>query len=94
MRRARDWFFRDRTTGAITIAQAPNAPLLVFAACALTEWLVAPEGRAGILLRGLGALALAYWALDEIIRGVNPWRRCLGAIVLAGLAWNFAQALT
>jgi hypothetical protein len=56
--------------------------------------LVAPEGRAGLLLRGLGALALAYWALDEIIRGVNPWRRCLGAIVLAGVVWNFAQTLT
>lgn len=25
---------------------------------------------------------LLVWAADEILRGVNPWRRCLGAAVL------------
>jgi hypothetical protein len=25
---------------------------------------------------------LLIWALDELFRGVNPWRRCLGAAVL------------
>jgi hypothetical protein len=29
--------------------------------------------------------ALAVWALDEIFRGVNPFRRMLGGVVLAGL---------
>jgi hypothetical protein len=24
-----------------------------------------------------------WWAVDEIVRGVNPWRRILGAVVLA-----------
>jgi hypothetical protein len=24
---------------------------------------------------------LMVWAADEIIRGVNPWRRCLGGAV-------------
>ena len=28
---------------------------------------------------------LAWWAADEVLRGVNPWRRCLGAAVLAML---------
>jgi hypothetical protein len=26
--------------------------------------------------------AIVVWALDEVIRGVNPWRRLLGAVVL------------
>jgi hypothetical protein len=26
---------------------------------------------------------LIIWAADEIVRGVNPWRRCLGAAVIA-----------
>jgi len=24
---------------------------------------------------------LFVWAIDEIVRGVNPWRRCLGTAV-------------
>jgi hypothetical protein len=30
--------------------------------------------------------ALVIWALDELIRGVNPWRRVLGGVVLGGTA--------
>jgi hypothetical protein len=36
-------------------------------------------------LQLVAALALGWWALDEIGRGVNPWRRLLGAVVLGGL---------
>jgi hypothetical protein len=25
---------------------------------------------------------LIIWGVDEIVRGVNPWRRCLGAAVV------------
>jgi len=32
----------------------------------------------------LAAGALIWWAVDELIRGVNPWRRLLGGAVLAG----------
>ena len=32
----------------------------------------------------IAVLALAWWAGDEVIRGVNPWRRFLG---LAGCAF-------
>jgi len=35
-------------------------------------------------VRAIAALALGWWAADEIGRGVNPWRRLLGA---AGLAF-------
>ena len=26
--------------------------------------------------------ALAWWAADEVIRGVNPWRRVIGGVGL------------
>jgi hypothetical protein len=30
-----------------------------------------------------GRAAIGWWGLDEIIRGVNPFRRALGVAVLA-----------
>lgn len=30
-------------------------------------------------------LALGWWALDEILRGVNPWRRIIGAVALVAV---------
>lgn len=88
MRRAVDWALRDRATGAITIAQRPNAPLLVFGLCAAVDWAFAPAGSPGTALRLIGAAALIVWAVDEVARGVNPWRRCLGGAVLALMVWR------
>jgi hypothetical protein len=76
------WFFRNRRTGAITIGQWPNAPLLIVAACATLGWVFDPPGVLGTAIRVVGWGSLACWAGDEILRGVNPWRRCLGAAVL------------
>jgi hypothetical protein len=77
-----DWFFRNRRTGEITIAQAPNLPLVVFMVAWGLRWLLSPTGW---LLRALGLVAvgaITFWAVDEVVRGVNPWRRTLGAAVL------------
>ena len=68
-----DWLFRDRTTGRIVIAQFPNTPLWIFLAAELLGLVVHSP-----IVRGVGLAALAWWALDELIRGVNPWRRALG----------------
>ncbi len=78
-----DWFFRNRHTGRITIAQFPNVPLALFLAAMAVDRLVEPAGTPGTAVRLLAAAALLWWALDEVIRGVNPWRRLLGAGVLA-----------
>ena len=82
-----EWLLRDPRTGAITIAQFPNAPLWIFLAATVVGR-VAPGLMAGQLAPGgpavgsavdwIGEGALAWWALDEVIRGVNPWRRLLG----------------
>ncbi|WP_331315081.1 hypothetical protein [Methylobacterium mesophilicum] len=83
--------FRDRTTGAITVAQWPNLPLWLFAGLSLAAWLAQDSGPLSPWLPAawlsVGAdLALAWWAADELLRGVNPWRRILGAATLVGLA--------
>ena len=92
--RAIDWTFRDRTTGGITIAQSPNPPLWIFliltALAWLAEWMGGSFGPAAGWLRIAAHLALVWWAVDEIVRGVNPWRRFLGAITLIGLATLYA----
>jgi hypothetical protein len=33
----------------------------------------------------IAGIALLIWAGDELLRGVNPFRRLLGAAVLGGL---------
>ena len=90
MTRVVDWFFRDRRNGAIVIGQWPNLPLWVFAVATALDWGLAPTGTFGTVLRLIGSLSLAVWALDEVARGVNPWRRILGGIVLAGMLWRLA----
>ncbi|WP_375462261.1 hypothetical protein [uncultured Enterovirga sp.] len=86
MVRLLDWFFRDSRTGRIVIGQFPNAPLWVFVAAAAVEWLVQPAGVAATLVHIVKVGGLLVWAGDEVLRGVNTWRRCLGAGVLIYLA--------
>jgi len=36
-----------------------------------------PDGVWGLALRVVATAALSWWAVDEIVRGMNPWRRLL-----------------
>jgi hypothetical protein len=83
MSRFLQWFFRNRETGNITIAQAPNLVLWVVIAAGALRWLWHPPGTAAVALDIVFKGGLIVWSLDEIFRGVNPWRRCLGGAVLA-----------
>lgn len=83
IRRTFDWMFRDRSTGKIVIAQWPNLPLGIFLVAAVIRRLVHPSGRVGTALSAVAAVALLWWAGDEVLRGVNPFRRILGAVVIA-----------
>jgi len=78
-----DWLFRNRHTGELTIAQVPNAPLIVFLVAVVVRLLLHPSGTVGTVVGALATVALIVWAGDEIVRGVNPWRRMLGGGVLA-----------
>ena len=81
-----DWVFRSRVDGRYVVGQFPNAALLVFIVAAILRWLWAPDGTAGVVLDVVATAALLVWALDEVVRGVNPFRRMLGAGVLAFVA--------
>ena len=82
MGRAVDWMFRNRETGRITIVQFPNVPLGVFIVASILSAVAHPAGTAGVVLRVIATGALVVWAVVEVIRGVNPWRRLLGGGVL------------
>jgi hypothetical protein len=82
MRRFVEWFFRSRETGVITIAQAPNLVLWVVIAAGVLVQSFPLEGKWSVALEIVFKGGLLIWARDELFRGVNPWRRCLGAAVL------------
>jgi hypothetical protein len=81
MRQFLQWFFRNRETGEVTIGQAPNFVLWVVIAAGILLGVLPssgnPSAALGIVFKG----GLLVWAVDEVFRGVNPWRRCLGAAV-------------
>lgn len=83
LHRGARWMFTDRRTGKIVIGQWPNVPLWIFIAAWLTNLILHPAGTPGRVVTIVAAVALTVWALDEIFRGVCPWRRILGGIVLA-----------
>ncbi len=85
-RSAADWLFRDRSTGRYVIVQWPNLPLLVFIALRAVEWVTGATGTAGNVLHWVGNVALLWWAVGELVWGVNPFRRMLGAGVLLVMA--------
>ena len=84
------WLFEDRQTGRIVIGQKPNVPLMIFAGAWLADAVLRPRGPVGVALRAAEVGSLAAWAADEAVRGVNPWRKALGAV---GLLYA-AQLLT
>ncbi len=75
-----DRTFRDEH-GRVVLAQSPNPAFGVWAAA--TGLRLAADADADVLLRGVAAGALLVWSLDELLRGVTPFRRLLGAGVLA-----------
>jgi hypothetical protein len=83
-----DWLFRDRATGRIVVAQWPNLSFGIFLVARIADRVIDPSSPA---LRWIATVALLWWAADELVRGVNPWRRILGAVVgaatIVGLLW-------
>lgn len=82
------WWFENRHTGAITIAQFPNLPLWI----ALAAWVVEriANGVVATTAQAVVDLSVLWWAGDEIVRGVNPWRRALG---IGGVIWVVVRVL-
>lgn len=85
------WFFKNRETDAITIAQAPNLSLWIVIVAGALIWAWHPPDRVGVILEIIFQGALFAWAFEEIVRGVNPWRRCLGVAVLCYGLWTLPR---
>jgi hypothetical protein len=77
-------FFRNPQTGQVVLAQAPNPPLLLFLAASALRLALSGDARTAASVVAGGALV--WWSVDEIVRGDSPFRRVLGAVVLAGWA--------
>ena len=88
-----DWAFKSRVTGRLVIAQFPNLSLGLYLLTRAIDWILSRSdtdstlnpGSAVTIVRWLGVILLTWWALDELIRGVNPWRRLLGLLGLASV---------
>jgi hypothetical protein len=63
-------------------SQTPNLALSVFLVATAILWLTHPNGAISTAAKVVATGSLIVWALDEVVRGVNPWRRFLGVAVL------------
>ena len=76
------WMFVNRRTGGLTVAQWPNVALSVSIALSIVRRFNIPKGTPETTLGALWLVATIVWAVDELVRGVNPFRRILGVVVL------------
>jgi hypothetical protein len=84
MNQAAEWMFRNRQTGRITIGQKANLTQKVFQRATIVGVLL-PHGPARSVLAQTAAVSLAVWGADEVVRGVNPFRRLSGIVALGVL---------
>lgn len=75
--------FRSRETGRVVLIQPLNIPLGVFFVAAAVRRFANLEGGPRIAVEVIAFVSLMWWAVDEILRGVNPFRRILGGVVAA-----------
>ncbi len=81
-RRAARWLFVNRRRGGITVVQWPNIPLAAYIVASVVPRVVHLHDTVHSVVRTIGVVALIVWALDEVWRGVNPFRRLLGGVIL------------
>jgi hypothetical protein len=75
------WWFRC-SDERLTLWQLPNPALCVCLVAPVLGRFDLSAGHA-TAINGVRRGALLVWALDEVVRGASPFRRVLGAVVLA-----------
>jgi hypothetical protein len=68
----------------------PNLALGIFLVAAVLRRVLDPSGGLATAVDAVATGALLWWAVDEVVRGVNPFRRLVGAAVLAWTIVGFA----
>lgn len=76
------WWFRD-SEGRQTVWQWPNPALSVWLVTLVLGSLDLSDAHM-TAVDGIRHGAILVWSLDEVVRGASPFRRVLGAAVLAG----------
>jgi hypothetical protein len=99
-----DWAFKSRVTERLVIAQFPNLSLGLYLLTKALDWTLSrtTSSKPGAAnpssavhgVPWLGAILLTWWALDELIRGVNPWRRLLGLFGIASAVGSVLKLAT
>jgi hypothetical protein len=69
--------------GQIVIVQRPNLSLSIFVVARVVRAFLDAGTQPATRAEVVATLAIAWWGSDELVRGVNPWRRVLGTTVLA-----------
>jgi hypothetical protein len=75
------WWFRS-SNGRLTLWQWPNPALSVWMVTLVLGRFELSAAHA-TAVDGIRHGALLVWALDEVVRGTSPFRRTLGALILA-----------
>ncbi|MGZ6005663.1 MAG: hypothetical protein ACXWLH_05985 [Candidatus Saccharimonadales bacterium] len=76
-----DKFWRDDDgEGNVVIWQMPNVPLISWAIFTTLSLFI--SGKTSDVLSWIAGVSLIVWAILEIFKGVNYFRRTLGLIVL------------
>ncbi|MGH8974191.1 MAG: hypothetical protein ACRD0C_13455 [Acidimicrobiia bacterium] len=60
----------------------------IFLVASVLRRVLDPAGTVDTALRVIATGGLIWWAGDEVLRGVNPWRRILGGGVLGAQLVN------
>jgi hypothetical protein len=74
-----DWMFRSRETGRVVIIQPLNVPLGIYFLAAAVRRFAGLDGAPRTAVEVIAFGSIMWWAVDEVLRGVNPFRRLLGA---------------
>ena len=69
-----NWLFRNRQTNEITIVQFPNVALRIFLAAVAVRVVVPADAGLRTYIDWVRVLALAWWAIDEVVRVVGLLR--------------------
>lgn len=73
-----DWLFRDPRSGKLAILHLPNLPILLWLGTLVARLVVEAGTTVHTLLAWAGWITLGWWAVDELVRGLSPFRRLLG----------------
>jgi hypothetical protein len=84
---------RDFKIRGYTVGQFPNPPLWVALAALAVALLTDGAGALNDTARAIFYVALTVWAYEEAARGVNGFRRALGAVALVLIVVAVARAI-